>query len=205
MAHSPATLDAVAKVAALRLPFVLLRTTPAGRPLEIAYRSRDASEQAVMSRWFPESDGHVAVIDDTAQGGLAELLAAAVSTGDPQLRCVSGSGRSAVWLNAFVVACDALGLGEALVAVVLYERTTCSRPRVDSDQLGALFRLTQAEAAVAAALAAGRSARQIARCHAVAVDTVRTQIKAVLAKTHTHRQAELVALILSSPAWRDQP
>ena len=57
------------------------------------------------------------------------------------------------------------------------------------------FGLTEAEARLAARLARGDSVHDIASDHRVAIHTARGQLKSVLAKTHTHRQAELVALV----------
>jgi DNA-binding CsgD family transcriptional regulator len=65
-----------------------------------------------------------------------------------------------------------------------------------------LYDLTPAEARLARLLARGRSLREAARLHTVALSTVRTQVKGVLQKTGTRRQAELVALMAhSSIAW----
>ena len=41
----------------------------------------------------------------------------------------------------------------------------------------------------------GKSLQDIAKASGVSLGTVRSQTKAVLAKTHTNRQAELVALL----------
>jgi DNA-binding CsgD family transcriptional regulator len=57
------------------------------------------------------------------------------------------------------------------------------------------FGLTAAEAEVAALVATGRSAEEIAAQRGVAVGTVRIQIKAAMAKTGVGRQAELAARI----------
>jgi len=59
--------------------------------------------------------------------------------------------------------------------------------------LGAVYGLTAAETEVAQRLAAGTSAQAIAVQRGVAVGTVRTQIKAVLAKLGVRRQTELSA------------
>lgn len=67
------------------------------------------------------------------------------------------------------------------------------RGQVDLDVVQALFDLTPAEAQVAAALLAGRSVGEIAAAQAVSPETVRTQVKAVLAKSGAGRQAEFVA------------
>lgn len=61
--------------------------------------------------------------------------------------------------------------------------------------LAELYGLTPAEARVASALMAGLSVREIAERHATSVTTVRSQLSALLAKTGTGRQGELVALL----------
>ncbi|MBL8467980.1 helix-turn-helix transcriptional regulator [Methyloversatilis discipulorum] len=65
----------------------------------------------------------------------------------------------------------------------------------DLEKLRALFDLTRTEAAVAAALAQGRSLEGIASVLGIGLATVRSHLKRILAKTGTHRQAEVVALL----------
>jgi DNA-binding CsgD family transcriptional regulator len=65
----------------------------------------------------------------------------------------------------------------------------------DLEKLRVLFDLTRTEAAVAAALAQGRSLEGIASGLGIGLATVRSHLKRILAKTGTHRQAEVVALL----------
>jgi DNA-binding CsgD family transcriptional regulator len=58
------------------------------------------------------------------------------------------------------------------------------------------FRLTRAEGRVVRRLVSGRSLHEIAKELGVGAETVRTHTKRAMAKTETHRQAELVALVL---------
>jgi DNA-binding CsgD family transcriptional regulator len=58
------------------------------------------------------------------------------------------------------------------------------------------YHLTRAESRVVRRLAAGRSLQEIARELGVGTETVRTHTKRAMAKTDTHRQAELVSLVL---------
>lgn len=57
------------------------------------------------------------------------------------------------------------------------------------------FRLTGAEARLAAELAEGASIEEIALKFGVSRDTIRNQLKVIFSKTGTHRQAELVLLL----------
>ncbi len=67
-------------------------------------------------------------------------------------------------------------------------------------RLRELFGLTRTEAAVAAALAQGRSPEDIALGMGIGPATVRSHLKRILAKTGTHRQAQAVALLARSVA-----
>lgn len=66
------------------------------------------------------------------------------------------------------------------------------------DVLRAAFDLTPAEAEVVQALAEGHSISQIAEARGRSVQTVRAQIKSLMAKTETRSQSELVRLTLST-------
>jgi DNA-binding CsgD family transcriptional regulator len=76
---------------------------------------------------------------------------------------------------------------------------------VDHLQVGALraiFGFTDSEAQVAEALVHGSSVTEIARQRRVSADAVRFHLKNMYQKTGTHRQAELVQLILKNPFGR---
>lgn len=66
--------------------------------------------------------------------------------------------------------------------------------------LGELFGLSPAEARLTARLLRGDDLEAAARALHVSPHTARTQLKAVFAKTDTHRQPELIRHILTSPA-----
>lgn len=84
------------------------------------------------------------------------------------------------------------------VLLLIYD--PAARPHIDALLVERLFGLTSTEALVAARLAEGLSSAQIAAERECSTATVRTHIKRILRKTHTNRQAELVQLILTSPA-----
>jgi DNA-binding CsgD family transcriptional regulator len=69
----------------------------------------------------------------------------------------------------------------------------------DAALIKGLFDLTAAEARVASGVAEGLSLDQIAKRHGVAVGTVRSQVKAVFAKTGSSRQSHLAALLAAQP------
>jgi DNA-binding CsgD family transcriptional regulator len=89
------------------------------------------------------------------------------------------------------ISADALAPCQALVVLVDLE----ARPRPPEQALRTSFGLTTAEAKLAIRLAAGEPLEQAADEIGVAYATARNQLKAIFAKTDTHRQAELVAVM----------
>jgi len=73
------------------------------------------------------------------------------------------------------------------------------RPEIRGRRLMELFGLTSAEARLAVALVQDHRLEDIAAGSSVRMPTIRTQLRATLAKTGTHRQAELVRLLLTLP------
>lgn len=69
------------------------------------------------------------------------------------------------------------------------------RPLADTERLRHALGLTPAEALLASAMAEGRSLESCADQLGIAIGTARQRLKAVFAKTGTHRQGELVALL----------
>ena len=67
--------------------------------------------------------------------------------------------------------------------------------RISQASLRSQFMLTPAETQIALGIAEGKTLAAIAEIRKVAVSTARDQLKSVFAKTGTHRQAELVALL----------
>jgi DNA-binding CsgD family transcriptional regulator len=68
-------------------------------------------------------------------------------------------------------------------------------PLPSTSCLEQIFGLTRAEARLTLLLVGGKTLDEIAQKLHLSVATIRTQLKAVFEKTHTHRQAELVVLV----------
>ncbi len=86
------------------------------------------------------------------------------------------------------VACDLFGCSEPAPAG--------RQPVPSSQAIQARFGLTRAEARVVRRLAEGGSIKRLAVELGVSPETVRTHAKRAMNKTDTHRQAELVSLVL---------
>jgi DNA-binding CsgD family transcriptional regulator len=116
--------------------------------------------------------------------------------------CSNGTGR--------VVVLGADGASQPVVALVLpFERerpTDRSRAlvllrsgkglsEILINSLRRLFRLSPAEASIAVALGTGMDLNELAGHRHVKLNTLRSQVASIMAKTGTRRQAQLVALV----------
>jgi DNA-binding CsgD family transcriptional regulator len=78
-----------------------------------------------------------------------------------------------------------------------------SGPAPPAEQLIELFGLTGAEAALAADLLAGHELRRIAEIRGRSLNTVRTHLGKLMAKTNVNRQSDLMRLLAGLPRVRD--
>lgn len=95
---------------------------------------------------------------------------------------------------------DMLWQGEGSPLAVIYFQDPCAQRHIDENLLAQMFELSDAESAVAADIARGRSPEEIASTRSSSIHTVRTQLKAVLRKTGCRRQSELTNVIVTSLA-----
>lgn len=92
------------------------------------------------------------------------------------------------------------GLRGACSAAVVFVTDPERGPQPVEQVLAALYGLTPAEARVASAVGSGCSLREYAEHAERSLETVRSLLQRVFAKTGTRRQAELAALVSSGPA-----
>lgn len=159
----------------------------------------NACAEALLGQGIDVINGQLAATDRDSDRRLQALIAAALaadrtaSYSAPPI-AVARSGRRPLMVEAVPVRgrfADVLPETRALVLAVDLE----AQPHTSEHRLQAVLGLTPAEAKVAAQLSLGNQVDLIADQFGVSRETVRNQIKAALAKTGTHRQAELVALV----------
>ncbi len=92
-------------------------------------------------------------------------------------------------------------LGPALRWMVVAHDPEEPRPTIDPFIVAECFGLTPAESRVAVSLAKGYTVKEIAQRHRVTLNTVRSQLKSILAKTQSERQVELVGLVAGVPTF----
>jgi len=185
----------------------------------VALRARTQGLEALMERLsmgmlFFDTAGRVlhanararALAEGREQAGLRKLLLQGAAQADAPLRALftqSLSGDSGCaelpggLLLVTLAAGDltALGLGHAAagVAWVLMERAPDAAAAVALARQA--YRLSPAEAALLRALLGGQTPQDFADARGVRIRTVRAQMSALLFKTRTQRQQDLVALV----------
>jgi len=105
---------------------------------------------------------------------------------DHHLLCSIWAMQPATSMNAF---------GPMPVALLTIAPPT-SKNFADPIFVGSMFDLTPAEAKITIALLEGGDLRSIAAAQRISIETVRSQLKSVFAKTNTSRQADLIALLM---------
>jgi DNA-binding CsgD family transcriptional regulator/quercetin dioxygenase-like cupin family protein len=129
-------------------------------------------------------------LEDSVQATLADPPDAPCGP----LRTVVLCRRDRLPLIATLAPLTSAATGPLGALVLLHDPEAALRPA--TEVLRQAFGLTVAEAAVAQALVEGAAPRQIAEQRQVSLNTVRTLVARVLGKTGTHRQADLVRLLL---------
>lgn len=151
--------------------------------------------------WLPRD--RIALVDPAAntlfQRAIAELHSpASTCSRSIALRSNGPAGAGAAVVHLIPTTGTARDLFGGSIGLVVLTPVSAGGSPADAI-LRALFDLTPAEARVASGIAEGLSLGQIAARHAVSVETVRVQAKAIFAKTGATRQAQVAALLAGLP------
>jgi len=150
--------------------------------------------------------GHVVARSHAETQRLHRLVAAAASPAAADLSAAVGAVRVSraevrppllVTVSTLPPARHALPGHRPMAVLLVADPQAGVAPPIEA--LCALYGLTAAEARLTAALAAGQSLRDYAASSGIAICTARWQLQQILAKTDTHRQCDLVRLILAGP------
>ncbi|MDB5761548.1 MAG: helix-turn-helix transcriptional regulator [Herminiimonas sp.] len=86
-------------------------------------------------------------------------------------------------------------------AALLFAFDPETTPAITADLVRRLFALSEAEAELSIALCCGKTLDDVAGERGTSINTVKSQLKSIFGKTGTKRQADLVSLLLASPAY----
>ncbi|MFK0688791.1 helix-turn-helix transcriptional regulator [Mesorhizobium sp. IMUNJ 23033] len=157
------------------------------------------SAQKLFGEEFYLVSGRPATDDPSSNERLRRLLAGGLRgrrDGAPPAAPVVINRGERPWLLAEVMPLSAFGsdlFAVGCAVLLLTDLRSLARP--NELRLRAAFGLTAAEARLAARLASGDGINAAAIALGISRETARTQLRAVFAKTNTHRQAELATLV----------
>jgi DNA-binding CsgD family transcriptional regulator len=192
------------EVALHRLPFGMVIADASGRALIV---NRAAEEMAAANDGLLLRGGCITAARTKEAEALTRCIAEAARPagrrnggGGGSLSISRPSGRRpfallVAPLNPHATLAAQHQVPAALILITDLER----RPQVLGRRLVELFSFTAAEACLAVALVAGKRLEDIAEERGVRMPTLRTQMRAILHKTGTGRQADLIRLIVGLP------
>ncbi len=167
----------------------------------LARDGRILRRNAVAERMLDEANalaersGRLAPVMGSAAAALDRLLRAPPAPGEEKRLEIAVPDGPALRGVARALPSDAYGDG-ACLALFLVDPTRAEGP--DPESLRDRFQLTPAEAGLAVQLAQGASLVDAARALDIAHNTARAHLRAIFAKTGTHRQVQLVHLLQTS-------
>jgi len=174
-----------------------------GRPI---IRNRTADRLIASNDGLSISAGRLRAATPSDDAVLQRLLAEAIAGRRPSGRRERGMAisrpsdkRAFPVLIAPLLESEPGDAAEDAVASVIFGDPD-ERQAISPAVIRTFYDLTPAEAEIVALLVDGASLEEAAKRRGVAVNTVRSQLKAVFAKTDTRRQGELVRLVLTGAA-----
>ena len=196
-----------------RLPFAVILVDECGR---IVSQNQAATDLLAAGDGLSARHGRLRTAHPADQAALEKLISDAAAATDrhgPAQGGATAVRRRSLFrpLQIFAMPIPrhgggfSLDLGLPVPAALIVVTDPETVPQAPAAVLQRLYGLTPAEAALARALAAGRSLQEYADGAQITVETARWRLKQVLAKTDTHRQAELVRLVLSSAVLGSGP
>jgi len=147
-----------------------------------------------------ERAGRLESLSRAGAAALTRLLATPPGPGEERLIEFAGAAGPALQARARAVPSSAYGDG-AWVALFLADSVRPASP--SGDLLRERFQLTPSEAVLALHLAQGATLADAADRLDIAYNTARSHLRAIFAKTRTHRQVELVTLLHAAASLRD--
>lgn len=163
--------------------------------------ANDMIERMAHVRW--RAGNRLALVDGRAQALLEMALAGLFepANGSVQSFASRASETDAAVIHVVPTSGQSRDLFDGGLAVLVVTPVTAPEAP-DAQVIRALFDLSASEARVARSLTRGRTIDQIADSSGVTRETVRSQVKAVMAKTGATRQAEVAALLAGLPKLR---
>ena len=129
----------------------------------------------------------------------AGKLISATAENEACVKVVKLSGETLYIFSSLMIPENAMNMFGTRPLIMLTFFHPDFAPAVDMQLLSTIFALTPAECRVALLLMEGLTIKEIAFKNDVKLNTIKTQMQAIYEKTATHRQSDLVKLLLNLP------
>jgi DNA-binding CsgD family transcriptional regulator len=116
------------------------------------------------------------------------------------MRLVRPSGRPALEVVVTPIGCESSPLSDHRAVAAIFLADSDAQAKRSPERLRRIYGLTPVEGEVASRIAKGLSLADISEDLATSIHTVRGHLKQLFAKTDTHRQADLVRVLLTGLA-----
>lgn len=149
--------------------------------------------------------GKLAATESSESTRLEHLIASAAQTGAGSgtsagdAMKLHGSETSEPLAVTTVPFCSSYLPGKERPCALVFLTDPAAKPKSRAANLSMLFGLTPAECRLADLLAEGLELRNCAECMHITVGTARFMLKSIFHKTETHRQSQLIRLLMGMP------
>jgi DNA-binding CsgD family transcriptional regulator len=154
----------------------------------------NTSAQLILQRMFELDEAATAALSGSGREVIKQLLSRGrtrVSLDNENWILIGRSAQRPLIMNCVPVPVLSDDGPHSVLLLIDLDAT----PLPSTSCLEQIFGLTRAEARLTLLLVSGKTLNEVAEMLNLSVATVRTQLRAVFEKTHTHRQAELVVLV----------
>lgn len=171
----------------------------------VAWRNRQAERLLQSNDTLSCVNGHFMAKDKSAVRHMSQAITDAINLGQGMAQHsgkaiqIARFGRLPLTLIVTPLSFDTAGKRGRGAIVFAFEPEQ-SRT-ISTEQVRDLFSLSNAEAELAVRLCEGMSLEACANDRGVTINTIKSQLRSIFAKTGTTRQVDLLALLFTSPAY----
>ncbi len=178
---------------------------------KIKFRNKYAAEILNDADGVEDKDGHVCIMGKEGTAALSSAIAKIFSADGAgknvdgasfSIDKTHGNGAYAAHISPFVGRHLSFDLRthdeKSLILFIVDPDKTDELPK---EVLQRLFGLTKSESEILELLVSGKSTEDIAALKSISKNTVKTHVKSLFDKTQTHKQSELIRLVISTPTW----
>lgn len=171
----------------------------------VAWRNRQAEHLLLSSDTLSCVNGHFMAKDKSAARRISQAITDAINLGQGieqhHGRAIQILRHARLPLTLILTPLSFDTAGKRARGAILFAFDPEQSRSISPTQVRLLFNLTNAEAELAVRLCEGMPLEACASDRGVSINTAKSQLRSIFAKTGTSRQVDLLALLFTSPAY----